>query len=39
MFRAESGRKAQCRKAVMRAETELLVDEIKQAVDLLRRHL
>lgn len=27
------------RKSGMRAETEALVDEIKQAIDLLRRHL
>jgi len=37
MFRADSSERYQ--ESIMRAETENLVDEIKQAISLLRRHL
>jgi hypothetical protein len=39
MFRAESRSPRIPTSEIMRAETETLVDEIKQAIDLLRRHL
>jgi hypothetical protein len=39
MVRAESDPSSLPKRTAMRAEIETLVDDIKQAIDLLRRHL